>query len=54
MAYGRDAKGGRCVATGRRIKAGETVYKPRKAKQRAVNADAMICTGIWNIEPIGT
>ena len=47
-------KRGTCVLTGRQIKAGETVYKPRKAKQRVVNADAMICTGKWendSIEP---
>jgi hypothetical protein len=46
-------KAGICVATGRQIKAGETVYKPRKVKQRTLNADAMICTGIWDTEPIG-
>jgi hypothetical protein len=45
-------KRGTCVVTGRQIKAGETVYKPQKAKQRVMNADAMICTGIWDIEPI--
>ena len=45
-------KRGTCVLTGRQIKAGETVYKPRKAKQKVVNADAMICTGIWENEPI--
>ncbi|SAK58071.1 DUF3331 domain-containing protein [Caballeronia ptereochthonis] len=43
---------GTCVVTGRQIKAGETVYKPRKAKQRMVNADAMICAGILDNEPI--
>lgn len=43
---------GTCVVTGRQIKAGETVYKLRKAKQRTVHADAMICTGIREIASI--